>query len=212
MTEGIALLGGGGHAAVVIEALRATGLKPVCILDKVREALGSHILGVPVIGGDDKLAAAGATHFIVTLGAVAPGDGMNRQRLFDAGLAAGLLPMSVVHPAAIVSPSATLGAGSAVMAGAIICPRAVIGRNVIVNTRAVVEHDCCIGDHVHVATAAVLCGAVVVGDRAMVGAGATVRQCIRIAADAFIAFGSAVGTDVAPGVTVMGVPARARKH
>jgi UDP-perosamine 4-acetyltransferase len=206
VTQRVALLGGGGHAAVVIEAMRAAGQSPAFVLDRNRALAGTVIDQVPVLGDDGDLARREVTHFVVTLGAV--GQGGERHRLFEIGIAAGLLPLTVVHPAAVISTSSRIGAGSVILAGAAVCARATIGRNVIINTRAVVEHDCQIGDHVHVATAACLCGGVGVGERALVGAGATVRQGIAIGPDAVVGLGSAVIDDVPPGAIVMGVPAR----
>ena len=208
MTPRVALLGGGGHAAVVIEAMQASGYAPAFILDRDEACVGGTVLDVPVLGSDDHLRNSDATHFLVTLGAI--GRGTARERLFDVGTSAGLQALSIVHPTAVVSTSAKIGAGTVVLAGAVICARAEIGRNVIVNTRAVVEHDCRVGDHVHVASAACLCGGVRVGDRSLIGAGAIVRQGITIGADVLVALGSAVIADAAARATIMGVPARAR--
>lgn len=203
------LMGGGGHAAMVIEAMKALGHTPAFVLDRDRETWGSELLGVPVLGGDNRLTTSDATHFVVTHGSIGPGG--PRQESFELGLAAGLEPLTVVHPGAIVSPSASIGAGTVVLAGSAISARAVIGRNAIVNTRAVVEHHCRIGDHVHVASGACVCGQVSVGDRALIGAGSTVRQSIVVGSDALVAAGATVVKDVPAHAVVMGVPAKARE-
>jgi hypothetical protein len=70
----------------------------------------------------------------------------------------GLVLRSVVHPAAVVAPSATIGAGTLVMPGAVVNAEARIGANAIVNSGAIVEHDCEVGEGVHIAPGAVLCG------------------------------------------------------
>jgi len=204
------LLGGGGHAAMVIEAMKALGHTPAFLLDRDHEQWGSELLGVPVLGGDDRLARGEVTHFVVTHGSIGPGG--PRQESFEKGLAAGLEPLTVVHPGATVSPSASIGAGTVILAGASVSARAVIGRNAIVNTGAIVEHHCRVGDHVHVATGSCLCGQVSVGDRALIGAGATVRQSISVGSDALVAAGAVVIKDVAANSVVMGVPARPRKQ
>jgi acetyltransferase-like isoleucine patch superfamily enzyme len=51
-------------------------------------------------------------------------------------------------------------------------------------------------------------GEVRVGERAMIGAGAVVLPGVRIGADAQVAANSLVDSDVPPGATVAGVPAR----
>src|SRR5712691_7083442 len=100
VTVRVALLGGGGHAAVVIEAMRAAGQMPAFILDPNRDLWGNNVLGVPVLGGDEQLFSGDANHFIVTLGAVNTTNG--RSHLFEQGVAAGLAPLTVVHPSAVL--------------------------------------------------------------------------------------------------------------
>ena len=53
-------------------------------------------------------------------------------------------------------------------------------------------------------------GAVSIGAGALVGSGAVVLQGLTVGAGATIGAGAVVTRDVAPGVTVVGVPARAR--
>ena len=56
------VLGGGGHAAVVIDAMLAAGApEPRAVLDRSSERWGGDILGVPVIGGDDRIAEMAAS-------------------------------------------------------------------------------------------------------------------------------------------------------
>jgi len=71
-----------------------------------------------------------------------------------------------------------------------------------------VDHDCQIGDHVHIAPGAALSGSVMMGEGCHVGVGATVMQGKTIGQGAVVGAGAVVVDDVAPGVTVYGVPAR----
>ena len=176
------VLGGGGHTAVLIEAMRAAGFDIArAILDPDPSLRGQDVLGVPVIGGEEllpKMRDQGADCFLVGLGTA--GTGERRRRVFDYGLSCRLEPLSVVHPAAVISPSAQLGPGCQVLAGAVVHTRAILGSNVLVNCGAIVEHDCVIGDDVHIATGAKLAGGVSVGDGTLIGLGACVRQGIHI--------------------------------
>jgi sugar O-acyltransferase (sialic acid O-acetyltransferase NeuD family) len=179
------------------------------ILDPDVAKRGQDILGVPIVGGDERLSSLrreGITHFVVGVGSA--GNNGPRERLFREALAHGLAPLSVQHHSAICSPRARLGIGVQLLAGAIVNVRAEIGDNVLLNTGSIVEHDCRIGDHVHVATGARLAGTVEVGTRAHIGAGATVRQNIRIGAGAIVGAGAVVVQDVPAGLVVAGVPAR----
>jgi UDP-perosamine 4-acetyltransferase len=203
-------LGAGGHAKVVLEALRTSFAgEIVALLDADRARHGQVIGGVTVAGDDGKLgdlAAAGVDAFIVTVGMV--GNAAPRRKLFALGQASGLTPVSAIHATAIVSPSAVLGAGVAILAGAIVNTGATIGDNVIVNTGAIVEHDCRIGDHAHIATGARLSGDVTIGAGAHVGVGASIRQGVRVGDAAVVGAGAVVLEDVPAGTTVVGVPAR----
>jgi UDP-perosamine 4-acetyltransferase len=204
------ILGGGGHASVVIEAM-VTGraAAPRMILDSDRTRWGKTLLDVPIVGGDDllaDLARKGITHFVVGVGGV--GDNGRRRRLYEQAQANGLTPVTVQHPMAVRSGWSKVGEGSVLLAGSVVNAGAVLGKNVILNTGAIIEHDCTVGDHVHVATGATVAGSVRIGEGVHIGAGATVRQGITIGRGAVIGAGAVVIKDVAPGMVVVGVPAR----
>lgn len=203
------ILGGGGHAKVLIDAIQAGGrVEVIGILDHDSALKGKLILGVPVLGSDEIIRelTGDADSFIVGIGSI--GDPSTRVALFEKALAAGLKPLTVVHPKAVVSPYAKVGEGCMLYAGCIINPDAIIGRNVIINTGAIIEHDCNIGDHVHVATGARLAGTVNVGMGAHIGAGAVIRQKGEVGEFAVVGAGAVVVKPVRPGETVVGNPAR----
>ncbi len=208
------IFGGGGHAKVVIDCLKAMEPALSCaILDQNRSLWGQKVMGVPVMGDESLLAelvSNGAQFFVVAIGSL--GDSSIRRRMFEMGVAHDLKPFTVIHPRSICSAQATIGAGSQVMPGSIINVGAEIGRNVIVNTGVIVEHDCRVGDHVHIASGAVLAGGVTVGHDAHIGCGATVRETVSIGDRAIIGAGSVVNKDVPQDTLVMGVPAKPRKR
>lgn len=204
------ILGGGGHARVIIGALRLRGAAEIVgILDSDKARTGKEIDGVPILGGDEMLTslrAEGGLKFALGLGGA--GHNEPRKQLYDYALDHAVHPMTVIHPNAIIAPAAILGPGAQILAGAIVNAGAVLGANVLVNSGAIVEHDCVIGDHVHVATGACLCGTVTIGEGAHLGARCVVRQGITIGAGALVAAGAVVVKDVPPGQKVAGVPAR----
>ncbi len=204
------VFGAGGHGRVVLDALRAAGLGDAAgVLDADPALKGRDLFGVPILGDDDYLDRAredGYSHFIVGIAGL--NDTGLRTELFEKGLAAGLKPLCVCHPRAVLSPHAELGAGVAVLAGAVVNPGAVVGDNAIINSAAVIEHDCIVGDCAHIAPGAVLLGGVTVGRMALIGGGALVAPGLNIGDGAVIGAGAVVTKDVKPGVTVAGVPAR----
>jgi sugar O-acyltransferase (sialic acid O-acetyltransferase NeuD family) len=203
-------LGAGGHAKVMIDALRARGeYEVVALLDADTKTWGTRLLDVPVTGGDATLAdwhARGVAHVFVGVGGAR--ETAPRRRLYELACQHGFEVVRVIHPAAVVSPLADVGEAATVLAAAVINAGARLGVHVLVNTGAIVEHDCTLGDHVHVATGARLASTVVVGAGAHIGLGASVRQLIRVGADAVVGAGAVVVDDVPDGAVVAGVPAR----
>jgi UDP-perosamine 4-acetyltransferase len=203
-------IGAGGHAAVMIETVRAVGGYEIAgLTDPRRELWGSAVLGVPVLGDDDELALQydqAVSHAFIGLGGAS--DTNPRRRLFELARSTGFEIVTLVHPRAIVSPSAGLGNGTAVLAAAVVNTNAKLGENVLVNTGAIVEHDCLLDDHVHVAIGARVASGVRVEAGAHVGAGATVLQGLTVGVGAVVGAGAVVTHDVEAASVVAGVPAR----
>ena len=204
-TVSIVIVGAGGHARVVADAL--TGCRLIGHVAPAESRPSDPSIG-QWLGGDSALAhlAADGHRFALGIGFV-DGDGSLRReellaRLGDIELA------TVQHPAAIVSPGAVLGAGTFIGPGAVVGPGARIGRAGIVNSGAIVEHDCRIGVNVHIAPRAVLSGGVSIGDHTLVGVGSTVLQGLNIGSRSIIGAGACVISDQPDDVTVVGVPAR----
>lgn len=152
MAGTVLILGNGGHASVIKDALREAG--------RSWEAVDHH-------------ADAGRFGFDYWL---TLGMGRRRVRRSVVESLPGRQWARVVHPRAIVSPSAQIGEGAQIMAGAIIQANAIIGKHAIINTGAQVDHGCRIGDFAHICPGAVLCADVTVEEGAMIGPGEIVRR------------------------------------
>jgi sugar O-acyltransferase (sialic acid O-acetyltransferase NeuD family) len=207
---GCVILGGGGHAKVVLEALRLREPRLECIaVDADRSRWGRKLLDVCIVGGDGDLAEwldKGYPNFAVGVGGV--GDNALRRHLFELAISCGLAPVPVVHPSATVSSWAIIGKGVQLLSGCIVNAGVTLGNNALVNSGAVVEHDCVVEDHVHVATGSRLGGGVRVCACAHVGIGAVLKQGVTVGVGAVVGAGAAVVKDVANNTTVVGVPAR----
>jgi sugar O-acyltransferase (sialic acid O-acetyltransferase NeuD family) len=207
------VVGGGEHAAVVIDAVRTEpdAWELVGFVDPSPAPGAADRLGLDHLGDDsalgDGLASGGPGEPWLVLGFGAP---VADRRAAVVRLGEPARWATVVHRTAWVSPAAAVGEGAVVLAGAIINAGARIGRHAIINTRAVIEHDVRVGDFAQVAPGALIGGAATIGDDAFVGLGGLVRDHTEVGAGATVGMGAVVVDDVAPGATVVGSPARSR--
>lgn len=198
MSESIVLIGGSGHAKVVIDCIRASGGQVFGILDDGIPA-GTQILGVPVLGSSAAWPEYQDHPFLIAIG-----SNSVRRRIAEKMT---VRWATVIHPRATVSPYAQLGEGTVVMPHAVINACATVGKHCIINTGAVAEHDNLLGDYVHLSPNTALGGTVTVGAGTHIGIGACVRNNIRICEGCTIGAGAAVVRDITIPGTYVGIPA-----
>jgi UDP-perosamine 4-acetyltransferase len=202
----VLVIGAQGHARVCIEALRDDPAHLV-VAAVSHDGTGITGLGVDVIGADDDLQSA-TQRAQATTGFVAIGVNEIRSTVIRRWDTTGLPLCSAVSRHAIISPTATIADGVALLPGAVVNAGTSIGRGSIVNTNASVDHDCEVGAAVHIAPGVAIGGGVTIGDGALVGIGARILPNLTIGDGATIGGGAVVIDDVPPGTTVVGVPAR----
>jgi sugar O-acyltransferase (sialic acid O-acetyltransferase NeuD family) len=204
----LVLVGGGGHASDVLQAVEAfnatrPAYRVVGILDD--DDIDPHRFarrGVKRIGSVDDIDDIDAA-YVLCLGwpwarhAIA-------QRIAGRGRPAA----PIVHPSADVGVGVELGPGSVVLGHSHLSPYVHFGTHALVSYGACVGHDTIFGDHASLMPNAAVSGDVAGGDRVLVGTSAAVREGIHLGDDVRIGAGAAVVADVAAGLTVVGVPAR----
>lgn len=204
----IVVVGGGGHAKVIISILRK--LKYYDILGYTDLKNNGAVLGIPYIGSDTELAALGARqsklNAVLAVGQV--GLGQARYELWTQLQPTALTFPLLVSPDAVVNQGVEVGEGSVVMDGAVINTGARIGRGAIINTNSTVEHDVVVGDWVHVAPGATISGGVTIGRLSMIGAGATIIEGRKIDPGCMVGAGATVVNDLRQPGTYVGTPAR----
>jgi len=207
MSAAVVIIGSGGHAAVVADALLAAGRRVLGCTDADPGRYGALVCGLPVLGDDSVLDAHDQAEVQLANGIGGTRGEPLRARVQRALEARGWHFTPVRHPSAVVSPFAQVADSAQLLARSVVQPGARVGEGCIVNTGAVVEHDVQLGEFVHVACGAVLCGHVQVGAHSHIGAGAVVRQGLVLGAHTVVGAGAAVVRPSAGGATLIGVPA-----
>jgi UDP-perosamine 4-acetyltransferase len=198
------VLGNGGHAKVVLDAIRCQARYEVAGILSDRPDESTILPGLPHQG---PVTRDLAERLGVNRAVIAIGSNPVRARLADL-LDELVRFVTVVHPSATVASSASIGEGVVICAGSIVQPYATIGDHTIINTGATVDHDSCIESFSHVAPGSHLAGNVSVGRGAFLGIGSVVVPGVQIGANAVVGAGSVVIRDVETGSRVAGVPAR----
>jgi sugar O-acyltransferase (sialic acid O-acetyltransferase NeuD family) len=191
------LIGGGGHARVVLDCLQEQGVSVMGLFDP--KFSGQSLYDVVQMGVYDPQFEPTA------LAVIAIGDNAIRKRLVPTiNHSFG----SVIHTSSVISQRAQLGQGNMIFHGTIVQAQTVIGDHVIINTGARVDHDCFVSGYAHIGPGVILCGNVTVGEGAFVGAGATVIPGKKIGAWSTIGAGAVVIQDVPDYAVVVGTPGR----
>jgi UDP-perosamine 4-acetyltransferase len=202
--DNIIVIGAGGHAKVCIELLQSMG-------ETVAYCIGADdsadvCMGTPVYKDETELVRLRREGYYKAF--IAIGDNKLRYALAEKVLKLGYQLVPAISPQAIISQSATLGVGVAVMAGAVINAHATIENLAIINTGATIDHDCKIGTAAHIAPQCGLAGNVIVGASSFLGIGTSVIPGVSIGEKVIVGAGSVVVANVPDGHKVAGVPAK----
>ena len=199
------IVGAGGHGKVVAEAAELLGRWDTIEFadDKFPEL--TEIGKWPVVSNSspEDLNNLGFKEFVVAIG-----NNLTRLQVQHRLSAASFVPVSIIHPSAVISPTVKIGVGSVVFANAVINADAKTGEACIINTSSSIDHDCVLGNAVHISPGAHLAGEVAVGNYSWLGIGSSVIQCLNIGENVVVGAGAAVVSDIPDGFIAKGVPAR----
>ena len=202
----IVLIGAGGHAKVVFDAIVSTKQHEVVgFIDDNPRLAGTRFFNQPVVNQIESL--NGVEGYIVAIGSNAV-----RKAKYELYKNTGYLPVNAIHASAIISPYANIGNGVVAFANVVVNPGTQIGDNVILYTACTVDHDCHISEHTYISPGCNLSGQVNIGVGAFLGTGAVVLPQISIGEWSIIGAGAVVTKDIPAHVTAIGVPAKIIKQ
>ncbi len=200
----VLILGAGSHGRNVAMALRDRGRPLLGFLDDSK-APGERIDDIEVLSGFEAAAALALTSPAAIH--VAIGNCVVRERLSGSLAAQGARFASAVHPSAVVSPHARLGAALYVAPFVRISPGAVVGEGCLIESNSVIGTNSILEPFVMLALQCALTAGSRVGTRTFLGVGTTVTGAA-IGRDCVIGAASLVLRDVPDGVRAQGQPAR----
>jgi sugar O-acyltransferase (sialic acid O-acetyltransferase NeuD family) len=192
------IAGAGGVGRETLDAALAAGIEVAGFLDD--GLAGTKVRGLEVLRPND--APRGAAYVV---GIANPAV---RRRLVGLLEGRGLVPATIIHPRAIVAPETTVAEGCVLLANAHLSSSVTMAAHSQVHYNATVGHDAVLGARVTVYPGANVSGSVRLADDVTVGSNAVVLQGLVVGAGAFVGAGAVVTRDVAPGVVVVGSPAR----
>ncbi len=202
----VIVIGGGGHAKVLVSTLLLQHRRVLGFVDP-KPSL-PPLLGIAHLGDDGLVFLHPPDQVCLANGVGSIDSTVLHRTVYEKFRERQYTFETVVHPSAVMAPDVYMEDGVQVMAGAVVQPGSRLGANVIINTGARVDHDCSIDAHAHIAPGVTLSGNVHVGGGAHIGTGASVIQGVEVGAASIVGAGSVVADDVPAGVTVVGVPAR----
>ncbi len=208
----IVVVGGGVHAVVVVDCIRATKLGIVTgYVDRSAHSSANMCrIAVPWFGEDAALSQRFDRGLVdAAILGIAGIDHVELRRRLVAELSCRMHRWwTAIHPTAVVAEGVPVGGGTVILARAAVNPLARIGEHVVINTGAVIEHHVTVGNFAVISPNATICGCARIGESAFIGAGATILTNISIGERAVVGAGAVVLRDVPDGAVVVGNPAR----
>lgn len=203
----IVVIGGGGHAKVIISILKK--LDQFEVFGYIDQTDKGAILDIPYLGTDDTASNLFSNNInTAVLGIGQLKDSSLRKKVAEKYQSLGFNFPTILSSDAIINNSTTIGNGTVIMAGVVINVDSQIGEFGIINTSATIDHDCKIGDFTHIAPGVTLSGGVKIGNKCLVGTGSSIIQYIDIPDNTIIGAGSVLIKSIFEQGIYAGNPAR----
>lgn len=213
----VVILGTGGNSVDILDTINDVNdcaSHPVyeCVgfLDDNAALWGTGIHGVKVLG---PLASAHAQPDCSLVNGIGAPSNFWKKDVIIAKTGAALERfVTILHPSASVSRTATVGRGVVVFQHVVITSNVTIGHHVIILPNTVISHDDVIGDYTCIAGGVCISGQVKIGQSCYLGTNSTIIGNAEIGDRCLIGMGSCVLRNIPPNSVVVGNPARFLRH
>lgn len=139
---------------------------------------------------------------------IANGEPINRKSMYKKLKEKNIKMSTLIHPTAIVSPTAILKEGVIIGASAFISSDVVIHENVLIQPSVVIGHDAEVYPHSVLSPISALGGETTVKECVYVALGAVIKQKVVISHDTIVAMGAVVNKNLKCESIYAGNPAR----
>ncbi len=153
MKPKIVIIGAGGHGKVILDCIIAQGKYEVAgFVDDsigINQNITEHY---KIIATQDNLESLknNIEYFIVAIG-----NNQIREQLYKK-IKTLLKPATIIHPSATIGMGVNADSGCVILSNVIINTYTNIGENTIVNSGVIIDHECNIGKHVHLSIGAII--------------------------------------------------------
>lgn len=189
----IYIYGASGHGLVVADIAKSCGYNDIMFID---DGDNSYLSFKDI---------KNSNHIPIAFGV---GNNQIRFNLYEKVKSNGFKILTLIHPSAVVSPSAKISEGTIIMPNVVVNSNVTIGQGVILNSASVVEHESIIGDFVHISPCVALAGNTNVGDYTHIGIGSQTIQGITIGKNCIIGAGSTIVKNINDKKKAFGTPCK----
>ena len=186
-------------------ACKQAGLEMDCkgFLDDKEDALDGYCNYPPIISSVEDYYIEDGDVFICALG-----DVNYKRKYTEYLMKKGAEFISLIHPSAQIGLNTTIGKGCIIRSNASISCDIQIGDFVTIMGFCVLGHDAKIGDYCHIGAHSFLGGYSVLEDQVTLNPNVKILPHKKVCQNSSVGNGSIVMTNIRPGITVFGVPAK----
>lgn len=200
----VILIGAGGHAAELRDYIRYISLKGAQPLMEVEGFIDDdpkthqhYGYAEPYLGSIKEHEVRTDVKYLMAIANLA-----YRQPIIERFKAEGAVFTGLIHPTALISPSAELGEGVVISHNASVGPKVKIGKFNMLNSRCTIGHDTVLGDYNFISPQVVLSGNTKVGNGNLIGTNACTIPGVSIGNNNKIGAGMTVFKNVGDKETV----------